>query len=343
MRNAMLMRKISLPKKSKIRDAINSLNESGKGIVLLCDEQGKLSGTITDADIRRGLSRGFGLEDECITIACLKPVAIKNNAIRTDIFKKFKETKLRALPVVLEDGYLVDCTFLDQFQPEEYNQKFMLIMAGGLGKRMGNLTKKTPKPMLLVRGKPMIQHIVERAANEKFEKIFISTHYLKDQIYDHFKDGKAFGVSIQYIEEKVPLDTGGSFSILPVNDGPVVVTNTDVMTNLGYSKLLEFHRLHDAKITMATRRHLIEHPYGVVKGDGLDFIGIEEKPVWSTDVNAGIYVLDMSVRNFFEKGKKITMPEIITRAKKKRKKVILFPLHEECIDLGSVPEYNDMQ
>ena len=100
--------------------------------------------------------------------------------------------------------------------------------------------------------------LVERAASENFEKrIFISTHYLEgigSTIIS--SDGKAFGVSIQYVEEKVPLGTGGSFSILPVNDGPVVVTNTDVMTNLGYSKLLDFHRLHDAKITMATRRHL---------------------------------------------------------------------------------------
>ena len=115
------------------------------------------------------------------------------------------------------------------------------------------------------------------------------------------------------------------------------------MTNLGYSKLLDFHRLHDAKITMAVRRHLIKHPYGVVKGDGLDFIGIEEKPVWSTDVNAGIYVLDMSVRDLVGAGDVISMPEIVTRAKQHGKKVTLFPLHEECIDLGTIAEYRDMR
>lgn len=343
MKNDALLNEISLPKESSIRDAITSLNASGKGIVLLYDEQGKLSGTITDADVRRGLSQGFGLEDDCCAIACLKPIAIDNGTVKADVFKKFRDTKLRALPVVLNDGYLVDCSFLDQFQPEEYNQKILMIMAGGFGKRMGELTKDTPKPMLLVRGKPMIQYIVERAAKENFEQVFISTHYLKNRISDYFEDGKAFGVSIQYIEEKVPLGTGGSFSILPVNHGPVVVTNTDVMTNLGYSKLLDFHRLHNAEITMAVRRHLIQHPYGVVKGDGLDFIGIEEKPVWSTDVNAGIYVLDMSVRDIVGAGDVISMPEIVTRAQQHGKKVILFPLHEECIDLGTIAEYRDMR
>ena len=214
MKNDALLNEISLPMESSIRDAIASLNASGKGIVLLYDEQGKLSGTITDADIRRGLSQAFGLEDDCRTIACLKPIAIDNGTVKADVFKKFRDTKLRALPVVLNDGYLVDCSFLDQFQPEDYNQKILMIMAGGFGKRMGELTKDTPKPMLLVRGKPMIQHIVERAAKENFEQVFISTHYLKNRISDYFEDGKAFGVSIQYIEEKVPLGTGGSFPIL---------------------------------------------------------------------------------------------------------------------------------
>ena len=110
---------------------------------------------------------------------------------------------------MLNDGYLVDCSFLDQFQPEDYNQKILMIMAGGFGKGC-ELAKDTPKPMLLVRGKPMIQHIGS-AAKENFEQVFISTHYLKNRISDYFEDGKAFGVSIQYIEEKVPLGTGGVF------------------------------------------------------------------------------------------------------------------------------------
>ena len=131
--------------------------------------------------------------------------------------------------------------------------------------------------------------------------------------------------------------------MIPINEGPVVITNTDVMTNLGYSKLLEFHKLHDAKITMAVRKHSIKHPFGVVKSDGLDFVGIEEKPVWSTNVNAGIYVVDASQKSVVKSGEFITMPEIILRAQANGEKIVLFPLHEECVDLGSLNEYEVMR
>ena len=124
MKNDALLNEISLPKESSIRDAIASLNASGKGIVLLYDEQGKLSGTITDADIRRGLSQGFGLEDDCRTIACLKPIAIDNGTVKADVFKKFRDTKLRALPVVLNDGYLWTAHFWTNFSQKSIIRKF---------------------------------------------------------------------------------------------------------------------------------------------------------------------------------------------------------------------------
>lgn len=343
MKNDALLSKISLTEGSAIRDVVNSLNESGRGVVLICDESGRLVGVITDADVRRGLAQGLSFDDSSLKIACLEPITVCVNTVKAELFKKFMVTKIRALPIISQDKQVVDCSFLDQFQTKEYDQKIMCIMAGGFGKRMGTLTEKVPKPMLIVRGKPMIQHIIDRAVGEGFEKIFISTHYLKDKIKDYFGDGDSFGIPIEYLEEPKPLGTGGSLSMIPTSEGPVVVTNTDVITSLGYSKLLEFHKLHDAQITMAVRKHSINHPFGVVKSDGLDFVGIEEKPVWSTDVNAGIYVVDSSQKSFVKSGESITMPEIILRAQANGEKIVLFPLHEECVDLGNLAEYEDMQ
>lgn len=343
MKNDALLTKISLPEGSTIREVVDSLNESGRGVVLICNESGQLVGVITDADVRRGLAQGLSLDGSSLKIACLNPITVCVNARKADVFKKFKETKISALPIISQDKQVVDCSFLDQFQAKEYEQKIMCIMAGGFGKRMGALTENVPKPMLLVKGKPMIQHIIDRAVGEGFDKIFISTYYLKNKIREYFGDGDSFGIPIEYLEEPKPLGTGGSLSMIPVSEGPVIVTNTDVITNLGYSKLLEFHKLHNAHFTMAVRKHSIKHPFGVVKSDGLDFVGIEEKPVWSTNVNAGIYVLDSSQKSFVKSGESITMPEIIIRAQANGKKIVLFPLHEECIDLGTLAEYEGVR
>ena len=189
----------------------------------------------------------------------------------------------------------------------------------------------------------MIQHIIDRAVEEGFEKIFISTYYLKDKIKGLFWRWRQFWYSHRVSGGARAIGHGGSLSMIPTSEGPVVVTNTDVITNLGYSKLLDFHKLHDAQITMAVRKHSINHPFGVVKSDGLDFVGIEEKPVWLTDVNAGIYVVDSSQKSFVKSGESISMPEIILRAQANGEKIVLFPLHEECVDLGSLAEYEDMR
>ena len=206
---------------------------------------------------------------------------------------------------------------------------------------MGNLTKDKPKPMLKVKNKPMLQHIVEMAVKEGFEKIFISTHYLAEQIHDYFGDGSTFGADINYIFEEKPLGTGGSFARLPVEEGLCLVTNADIISGVGYSKLVDFHRLHGGAATMAVKQHIIQHPFGVVKADGVDLLEFEEKPIWKTNINAGIYVLDMHLKKLIKKNEVIDMPNLIARASKEYKDVKIFPLHESWIDLGDLEAYDN--
>lgn len=330
---------ICLSAEVTILDAIERMNETRKGIILICFDDKKLLGTVTDADVRTGLASGISLDEKITKITNTNPKTLPFGSKNSEIIECFKKTKFRAIPLVDLDNFIVDCLFVDQFSDSKAEQRILMIMAGGFGKRMGSLTEDTPKPMLRVKGKPILEHIVERAVIEKFENIFVSTHYLAGHINDYFGDGRNFGVKMDYINEVKPLDTAGSFAKLPVESGPVVVTNADVITNVAYTKLIEFHQLHDASITVAIHHHIIKHPFGVIISDGIDFLGIEEKPNWTTNINAGIYVLDASLKHLIEDGEALGMPELIKRVKQANKRVIVFPLHEDWVDLGSKADY----
>jgi len=334
-----LLSEICLPLDANILDAVESLNASRRGIVLVREDDGQLFGTITDADVRRGLAAHISLESSVKEIANRHSTTLPVGVAKGEITKRFAETKLRAIPILDAHGVVTDCIFVDQVTAIDHVQRILMIMAGGFGRRMGQLTKKTPKPMLQIKGRPMIEHIVHQAVAENFERVYISTHYLGGQIQSHLGDGREFGIKIDYIEETKPLDTGGSFANIPISQGPIVVTNADVLSNVGYSKLIDFHHLHNASVTMAVHEHIIQHPFGVIRSDGIDLLGIDEKPEWVTRVNAGIYVLDADVKKMIGQDEAVPMPEIIKRVKQQGNRVVVFPLHEHWTDLGSQAQY----
>jgi len=325
--------------KSTIQESINSLNENRSGILFVCDINLKLLGTVTDSDIRKGLGNNIDLSMSVSKIMNQNPVSISTSVSENEVRKRFIETSLQSIPVINDTGKIVDYRLREEFSLLKRTKGNLMIMAGGFGSRMGELTKLTPKPMLLVKEKPMIQHIIELAVDEGFEQVFISTHYLAKKIQNYFGTGSNFGIKINYIYEEKPLGTAGSFSRIPINEGPILVTNADILSTVGYSKLIDFHFLNSAAVTLAVKQHIIQHPFGVVRSDGIDFIECQEKPIWKTNINAGIYVLDATLKNLIEKGEHIDMPTLIERAKKYHGRVKIFPLHENWIDLGDADVY----
>lgn len=339
MKNSNKLHDLCLLPTATVIEAIRKLNDSNRGIILICDQDRNFLGTVTDTDIRSGLALGVALDEAVLKVACLQAIISREGSSRSQIAVKFKKTNLRAIPILSKSGVLVDCMFLDEFLEEITSDRKLLIMAGGFGKRMGELTRDTPKPMLKISGKPMIEHLVEKAAIENFKSIFISTHYLGRKIINFLGDGREYGVQINYINETVPLGTGGSFAELPVSSGPVVVVNADVRSGISFSKLLEFHEFHNATATIGTQKHVIQHPFGVVKSDGIEFSGIIEKPEWTSNINAGIYVLDASVKRLVQEKETISMPEVLRRTKVAGERVIIFPIHETWSDIGSQEQY----
>ena len=328
---------IILAKNSLIIDAINVLSNSGLLIVIIVDKSDKLLGTITDGDIRKGLAKGLMLSDKVSLVMNKNPKYVFQDTLFEDIKILFIKGKYRAIPVIDKNHKVINCYFQEFFFEMKENPP-LLIMAGGFGKRLGKLTEKCPKPMLKIHNKPILEHIINRAKDENFTNIFIATHYKSEIIENYFGNGKDFNVKITYIKEKKPLGTGGSFKFMSKFEGPIVITNGDIISKIGYTKLLDFHILNNAKATMAVIKNEIKNPFGVVKYNGIKLMDFEEKPVWITSINAGIYVVDSKVTNLIKKNESISMPLIFKKLKQKNNNVFVFHMHEEWIDIGTPEE-----
>lgn len=196
-------------------------------------------------------------------------------------------------------------------------------------------TENCPKPLLPVGGKPMLEHIIERAKVGGFHQFVLAVHYLGHMIEEHFGNGSRWGVQIEYLREETPLGTAGALGLLqPRPTNPFVVTNGDVLADVHYDELLEFHLRHQAAGTMAVQLHEWQHPFGVVHTAGVDIIGFDEKPVSRSHINAGIYVLDASTLAMLTAGEPCDMPTLFTRLRERSARTIVYPMHEPWSDVG---------
>ena len=215
----------------------------------------------------------------------------------------------------------------------------MLIVAGGYGLRMLELTKNTPKPMLELKGKPILAHIINSAKSLGVKKFYIATHYLSEKIQSYFKDGKKLGVSIEYLYEEKPLGTGGCLREVAESEGSLIVSNADIYSLINFRSMLSFHKENSAAVTIAVKRHNIVNPYGVVCFDGDRIIGHDEKPSWATTINAGVYIVQTEYKNLIKRNEAISLPDFIDRVIKKDGKVVGFPLIEDWTDIGTKSNY----
>jgi choline kinase len=273
-----------------LRVAATVLNASPYKLILVCSSEARLTGTLTDGDLRRGLLRGLSLEDPVTQAMNRSFVSGHLGEPKPELHYLMRKKQIHELPILDKSGNVVDLV-TDRPEVTPFNGTFV-IMAGGRGSRLMPLTDSTPKPMLLVGAKPILEHILTSAISQGFENFVISVNYLGNQIENYFGDGSAWGVSINYLREQEPLGTAGALSLLPRDTpGPIVVSNGDLVTNLDYRAMIENHEQSGATISMAIRRFELRNPYGVVATKGEFVEGIVEKPSYVSQVNTGIYVL----------------------------------------------------
>ena len=320
---------------SSIQQAIGSLDASGLQIVMVVEPDGKLAGTLTDGDIRRGLLRGLTLASPIETILHRTPLTASPQIGRDAVLNLMGVHKIHQVPVVDQSRSIVGLHLWDELLSVPARSNLVVVLAGGKGTRLRPLTENCPKPMLPVRGKPMLEHIVDRARREGFTRFVFAINYLGHLVEDYFKDGRRWEVDISYIREAAPLGTAGALGLLrPIPSEPVIVTNGDLVTDLRYSELIDFHTQNGADATMAVRTHEWQNPYGVVQTNGADIVGFEEKPVWRSQINTGIYVLGPAAFEAVGENEHCDMPTLFNRLRERSRKTVAFHMHEPWLDVG---------
>ena len=327
--------KVLILKSTTLTDAIKALNCSGVKLLLVQDDQGKLCGTVSDGDIRAALLDGFKLESPINEMANYKPIVVRKDKSRATILNLMLHHKIQQIPVVDDDFCIIGLHSFDKIVEHEPRTNRFVIMAGGKGTRLRPYTEDCPKPLLKIGGKPIIEHIIERASNEGFKNFSISINYLGEMIESYFGDGSRWGVNIEYLHENTPLGTAGALGMLePHPNESFIVTNGDLLSDINYTKLLEFHLANDALATMAVQTYELQNPFGVVHTKGIDIVAFEEKPIYRAQINAGVYVLSPATLKHIPVNEHYDMPAVFEQLNAKSQRTVVYPMHEPWLDVG---------
>lgn len=328
-----------------MQEAIQVLNDEALRIVLVVDGYQKLVGTVTDGDIRRALLRHLTMETVLSEFMFTQPTVASVNDDRNQILLNMKKLDLLQIPIVDESDKVVGLeTLYTLIEKKQYDNP-VILMAGGVGRRLGPLTEQTPKPMLHVGSKPILETILNQFIDAGFHHFYISTHYRAEIIEDYFGDGSDWGVSIQYIHEEQPLGTAGALGLLPKDlpDLPIILMNGDLLTKVNFHELLSFHVKHGSDATMCVREYDFQVPYGVIQAEKHRITSIVEKPVHKFFINAGIYMLNPDVFNTIDGKGYLDMPHLLNETIDRNKQVNMFPLHEYWLDIGEIEQLEQAQ
>ena len=229
---------------------------------------------------------------------------------------------------------------LDELLKEKEYPNKVILMVGGLGTRLRPLTEDTPKPLLKVGGKPILETIIENFKKYGFKNFVFCVNYKAHMIEEYFGNGKKFGVNIEYVYEKERMGTAGALSLLnKVPNEPFFVMNGDLLTNINFEDMLRFHLEHNAIATMGVREYEYQVPFGVVNVKNEKILSIDEKPIHKFFVSAGVYILDSSCINMIPKDKFYDMPTLFDDILKYNDNIVSFPIREYWLDIGRLDEY----
>lgn len=328
-----------------LEEAIRVLDREALRIVLVVDPERRLLGTLTDGDVRRALLRQQPLSTPVDEAMNRRPKVAHTDWSKARMLAWMENNQLLQLPVVDGEMRLLGLETLHGLLKKPRQDNPVFLMSGGFGTRLRPLTESCPKPLLRVGDKPILELILEGFVNAGFHRFFISTHYLPEQIREHFGDGSNWDVSIRYIHEDEPLGTGGALGLLPIGeiDQPLFLMNGDLLTNISYLSLLAFHEEHGGVATMCVREFEQQVPYGVIQSEGVRVTDIVEKPVQRFTVNAGIYVLSPELVRSVRPGTAIDMPNLIHREIRAGRRVNIFPVKEYWLDIGRLEDFERAQ
>jgi len=321
--------------------AVKLLDSESSRIVLVVNKNEQLVGTITDGDVRRGLIRHVSLKAKLSEIMYKSPVTSSINDDKDIILSKMKKYDLVHMPITDSCNKIVGLETMRHILERNTYDNPVFLMAGGFGARLKPLTDHTPKPLLKIGSKPILENILDQFIAAGFYNFYISTHYKAEMIQEYFGNGEEWGVSIEYIYENKPLGTAGGLGLLlkKTSNSPVLVMNGDLLTNINFEQLLKFHLEEGGDATMCVREYDFQVPYGVIKSNGSHITSIEEKPVQSFFVNAGMYVLNESILKMVDEISYLDMPQLLEKKIEENGQVNIFPVHEYWLDIGQIENF----
>jgi len=324
-----------------LREALERVSKTGKGLALVVDAERRLLGIATDGDLRKAILRGVplaALVDEAMNRS---PIVGAAGISTADALGLMRSRAIRQLPIVDDRRNVVDVLFFEKLLEPQPLPNAAVIMAGGTGSRLRPLTAATPKPLLTIGGKPLLEIMIERLRSAGFRQIFMTLHYMSHVIREYFGDGTRFGVSIDYHLEESPRGTAGSLHDLRREfDCPFLLVNADILTKCDFREMLKFHERHRAVMTVGTVPYTVDMPYGILEVDGERLAGVTEKPRFDFVINAGIYVVSpLAIELTLRPGGAVDVPEVINRLMELKQHVVAFPIREYWLDVGRHPDF----
>lgn len=331
--------KVLLSQDGTVKDALTILDDVAARIALVVDGEGRLLGTVTDGDIRRGLLVGRGLDAAVAGVMNASPKTVSPDLGRAEALRSMNQLGILHLPIVDSHQKVVGLHVLSELLDDVKYDNWVVLMAGGEGRRLHPMTRDIPKPLVPVGGKPILETILNAFMEHGFHKFFISVNYLGEQIRSYFGDGRQWGAEIVYLHESEKRGTAGCLSLLPgIPDKPIFVMNGDLLTKVNFKSLLDYHNDNSSLATMCVREYSMEVPFGVVEIADSKIVGLEEKPVSSFFINAGIYMLDPKCLEMVPKSGAFDMTTLFNRLIEAQERVHSFPIHEYWMDIGRLAD-----
>jgi dTDP-glucose pyrophosphorylase len=320
--------------------AMEAIDRGRVGIALVVDAAGRLNGTVTDGDLRRAILRAADLTSAVSSVMNRRFTFVSVAAKTSAVLELMRIRSIKQIPVVNEAGELIGLHELAALSQPGPRSNWAVVMAGGQGRRLRPLTDTTPKVMLHVGERPILENLIRLLVAHRFEEIFISVNYLGSQITDYFGDGGSLNCRITYLNEPMPLGTAGPLSLLPTRPTePLLVLNGDLATDLNISALMDYHREAACLATACVSEYVHEVPFGVVRCEDDQVVDVEEKPSYRQLINAGIYVLSPSLLDLVPPNREFMMPDLLAEARKNGYPLAAFPIRERWSDIGQPADY----
>jgi dTDP-glucose pyrophosphorylase len=328
---------------STIKQALIQLDILAKDAILfIIDENDKLIGALTDGDVRRGLIKGIGIDDKVNSIIQANPKYIRKGERDINKVIEYREGNFRILPIIDKDDKVVNVINFREIR--SYLPVDAVIMAGGRGQRLQPLTDTTPKPLLKVGGKAIMEHNIDRLALYGIDDFWFSVKYLGEQIEAHFGNGSQRNIIIDYVWEDEPLGTIGAVSkITNFAHDYVLVMNSDLLTNLDYEHFYLDFMSQDADFAVVTIPYQVSVPYAVLETSNGHVMSFKEKPTYTYYSNGGVYLMKKEVLDYIPKNAHFNATDLMEKLIEEKKKVLSYPLLGYWLDIGKHDDFEKAQ